>query len=434
VSQAEPTTVGNYFISNYPPFSSWKEELAPEIQGVLARPPGSGPLGLYVHLPFCRKRCDFCYFKVYTDKNSAQIRRYLDGLLAELEIYARSPYLEGRTLDFVYFGGGTPSYLASDQLRTLFEGLRARLPWDDVREMAFECEPGTLQEGKVQLLRDLGVTRLSLGVENFDARILELGNRAHRAVEIDRAWKFIRAAGFPQVNLDLIAGMVGETDENWRANIERTLELNPESVTIYQMEVPYNTTIYQRMQDGSQTQTQAPVADWPTKRRWVAEAYARLESAGYRIGSAYTAYREGATFIYRDSLWRGADMIGLGVSSFGHLGGVHTQNEHQFDPYLQRIEAGELPVYRALPVTDEERLIREFVLQMKLGYLDAGYFQNKFGVNVLERFAAPLAAQQAAGHLTIEAGGVRLSRAGLLLIDTLLPDYFLERHRGTRYA
>jgi coproporphyrinogen III oxidase-like Fe-S oxidoreductase len=90
VSQAEPTTVGNYFISNYPPFSSWKEELAPEIQGVLARPPGSGPLGLYVHLPFCRKRCDFCYFKVYTDKNSAQIRRYLDGLLAELEIYARS--------------------------------------------------------------------------------------------------------------------------------------------------------------------------------------------------------------------------------------------------------------------------------------------------------------------------------------------------------
>lgn len=433
MSEGEKTTVGNYFISNYPPFSFWTGEHTVDVERALAQAaPDATPLGLYIHLPFCRKRCDFCYFKVYTDKNSAQIRRYLDGLLAELDSYLDAPYLAGRKLDFVYFGGGTPSYLSREQLRTLFEGLQARLGWEATREVAFECEPGTLQEGKVELLKELGVTRLSLGVENFDADILELNNRAHRAVEIDRSWGFLQGAEFPQVNIDLISGMVGETEENWQRCIERTLELGPESVTIYQMEVPYNTTIYKRMQDGSEVA--APIADWPTKRRWVEEAFKRLEGEGYTIGSAYTAYKEGATFVYRDSLWNGADMIALGVSSFGHLGGVHYQNEHSFDPYLERVEAGQRPIHRALPLTEEERLIREFSLQMKLGRLDPAPFQEKFGVDVLERFAEPLRDHAARGYLSIEGGVVRTTREGLLLIDTLLPDYFLERHRGARYA
>lgn len=433
MSESEKTTVGNYFISNYPPFSFWTGEHTKDVERALAEPASDAtPLGLYIHLPFCRKRCDFCYFKVYTDKNSAQIRRYLDGLLAELDSYLDAPYLAGRKLDFVYFGGGTPSYLSREQLRTLFEGLQSRLGWEATREVAFECEPGTLQEGKVELLKELGVTRLSLGVENFDANILELNNRAHRALEIDRAWDFIRSAEFPQVNIDLISGMVGETEDNWARCIERTLELGPESVTIYQMEVPYNTTIYKRMQDGSEVT--APIADWPTKRRWVEEAFKRLEAEGYTIGSAYTAYKEGATFVYRDSLWNGADMIALGVSSFGHLGGVHYQNEHNFDPYLERVEAGQRPIHRALPLTDEERLIREFSLQMKLGRLDPAPFQEKFGVDVLQRFADPLRDHAAQGYLSIEGGIVRTTREGLLLIDTLLPDYFLDRHRGARYA
>ena len=427
------TTAGNYFISNYPPFSCWTGEEVGRLEERLLEPPAPDvPLGLYVHLPFCRKRCDFCYFKVYTDKNSAQIRRYLDGLLAEIELYRDLPMISGRTPSFVYFGGGTPSYLSSEQLKTLFDGLQERMGWSGAREIAFECEPGTLQEGKVSLLRDLGVTRLSLGVENFDPDILEANNRAHRAVEIDRSWEYIRKAGFPQVNIDLIAGMVGETDENWKACVERTIELDPESVTIYQMEVPFNTTIYKRMKDGSEIE--APVADWETKRRWVAEAFEALEAAGYTVGSAYTAYKPGCQFLYRDALWQGADMLALGVSSFGHLGGVHFQNEHTFDAYLDRLEAGERPVKRALQPTDEERLIREFVLQMKLGRLDPSYFQAKFGIDVLQRFSGPLKAHQEAGWLSVETDSITASRQGLLRIDTLLPSFFLDHHRDVRYA
>jgi oxygen-independent coproporphyrinogen-3 oxidase len=431
---SEETTVGNLFVSNYPPYSFWSPEQVPAALAALDRPAAPDTvLGLYVHVPFCRKRCDFCYFKVYTQKNSREIERYLDCVLRELDGYASRPFVSGRTPSYVYFGGGTPSYLSEDQLEKLFGGLRERLSWDAAREVAFECEPGTLSERKIRKLRELGVTRLSLGVENFDPDILELNNRAHRAAEIFRTYGFARDAGFPQINIDLIAGMVGETDENWQRCIERTLELQPDSVTIYQLEVPYNTTIYQRMKDGGKRV--APVADWPTKRRWTDEAFARLEADGYTLGSAYTASRTpDVEFLYRDELWRGADMIGLGVASFSHVGGVHFQNEHALEPYQERVEQGELPIYRAYELQGDEGLVRELILQMKLGDVGTQYFQHKYGVDVRERFADHLAELEQQGLVHVEGDRIRASREGLLRIDTLLEGFFLDQHRGARYA
>ena len=115
----------------------------------------------------------------------------------------------------------------------------------------------------------MGVTRLSLGVENFNDRILELNGRAHRSPEIGRAYEAARALGFPQINIDLIAGMLGETDDNWQDCIERTLAMSPDSITIYQMELPYNTTISGDLLKGG-GQFADPVAGWAIKRRWVA--------------------------------------------------------------------------------------------------------------------------------------------------------------------
>ena len=128
--------------------------------------------------------------------------------------------------------------------------------------------------------------------------------------------------------------MLEETDANWKDCIERVLDLSPDCITIYQMEVPFNTTIFKSMKEGKLT---APVADWPTKRRWVTQAYESLEKAGYTITSAYTAVKDpnNTKFVYRDRLWAGADMVALGVASFGHLGGIHYQNQTHFDTYCE---------------------------------------------------------------------------------------------------
>jgi oxygen-independent coproporphyrinogen-3 oxidase len=435
---ADETEVGSYFVANYPPFSVWSHDaVEADAKPALSAAPAEGvPLGLYLHIPFCRKRCHFCYFRVYTDKNARDVAEYLDALGREWELYGQLPAIANRTLNFVYFGGGTPSFLSTRQLQGLVDRLTAVAGWREAEEITFECEPGTLTESKLSVIRQLGVTRLSLGVESFEDRVLELNGRAHRSAEIDRAYRFARGLEFPQLNIDLIAGMLGETDETWRAAVRKTLDLEPDSVTIYQMELPYNTTISRDLLKGS-GEFGEHVANWSTKRRWVDEAFDVLERAGYHIGSAYTAVKDPTRtkFIYRDRLWQGADLAGLGVASFGHVNGVHVQNVDTWESYTEAIRRGEVPLSRAYRPTDEERMIRELVLQLKLGSIRPAYFAGKYQVDVLERFRDQLATLAAEGY--VQTAGeelIALSRKGLLRVDALLQRFFLPQHAGIRYT
>ncbi len=449
-TEATKTEVGSYFISNYPPFSQWTAEAVGELEEAIGRraEPVVGedggsqipPLGLYLHIPFCRKRCKFCYFKVFTNVNAESIERYVSALSQEISLVARQPIMQDRQFRFVYFGGGTPSFLSVKQLNSLMERLHKHVTWDGAEEVTFECEPGTLSEPKVQVLRELGVTRLSLGVENFSDAILEENGRAHLSKEVFRAWEWIQAAGFPNVNIDLISGMVGETWENWRENIRRTLELSPESVTIYQMELPFNTVYSKGL---LQTQGESPVADWKTKRDWVRYAFEVFQDNGYSVSSAYTVVKDPTkvSFSYRDNLWRGSDLMATGIASFGHAGGVHYQNVPEWDRYLGMIlDEQRLPLGRAYRPTREQMLIREMILQLKKGWLDLDYFQSKFGVNILERWRAEWEAYARDGYVELptdpgELGSrIRLTMDGLLRVDGLLPVFFEPQFRNVRYT
>jgi len=427
----DDTGVGSYFIANYPPFSFWSADQLQAAEEALDRP-GTAPLGLYLHIPFCRKRCKFCYFRVYTDKNSRDIEAYLGAVATEVELLSRRRALE-RPLQFVYFGGGTPSFLSAAQIETLVEGLTRSISWDSAEEVTFECEPGTLSRAKVKALAGIGVTRLSLGIENFDDEVLQENGRAHLSGEIYRSWEWIEEADFPAVNVDLIAGMVGESDENWDRCLEKTLALSPDSVTIYQMELPFNTVYSREMIDG---EGKGRVATWSQKREWVRRAFARFQEAGYHVSSGYTLVRdpERCKFVYRDALWRGADMVGVGVASFSHVSSVHYQNLDRFEEYVEALDQGRLPLARAFRVSDRERLIRELILQMKLGRLDASYFRTKFGASILEEFEEPFAALRGERYLDWKKDRIELSREGLLRVDSLLPGFFLPEHRDARYT
>ena len=437
VAGATDTDVGSYFVANYPPFSVWTPEAAEDIaRPALSAKPADIPLGLYLHIPFCRKRCHFRYFRVYTDKNASEVQAYLDTLAKEWELYGNQPAIAERPLDFIYFGGGTPSFLSVRQLQGLVDRLSAVRSWSTASEITFECEPGTLTEAKLRAIRNMGVTRLSLGIEHFDDEVLQLNGRAHRSAEIFRAYEFARTIGFPQINIDLIAGMLGDTNDKWNNAIEQTLALEPDSVTIYQMELPFNTTISSDLINETGQFTHA-VASWATKRRWVDEAFAALERAGYTIGSAYTAVKDPAktTFVYRDRLWQGADLAGLGVASFGHINGVHMQNLDSWGTYAAAVEAGNIPLNRAYRPTDEERLIRELVLQLKRGSIRPDYFKNKYHIDVQSHFKKPFATLKDDGYLAESSPDiVQLSRDGLLRVDSLLPRFFLPAHTEIRYT
>jgi oxygen-independent coproporphyrinogen-3 oxidase len=227
--------------------------------------------------------------------------------------------------------------------------------------------------------------------------------------------------------------MMGESEEKWRDTVRRAVELEPDSVTIYQMELPYNTVISQEMiKQGSVS----PIADWAMKRHWLNYAFEQFQEHGYQIASATTVAttRKPCRFIYTDALWHGGDMIGLGVASFSHFGGVNFQNVHGFEEYVRIVNSGTLPLLRAVSLTPAQRLIREMILQLKTGWLDSKYFLNKFGVDVWEEFQPVYERFERDDLLHRSNGTIKLTRSGLLKVDEILWEFFEPELQGVRYA
>lgn len=431
-SPVEPVE-GNYFVSTYPPFSCWSHAAEPAYQQVLrATPASTAPLGVYVHVPFCAQRCDYCYYRSYAGRSNQDKDAYVEAVLGEAEIYSRQPSLAGRPAAFAYFGGGTPSLLNDRQIARLLGGLAPLLPKDKEAEVTFECAPKSVTCDKLRLLRRLGVTRLSLGVQQFDDAVLAANSRVHLVADVERAYQLMRDAGFAVVNLDLIVGLVGETDHTFFRSVERAINLAADSVTIYQLEIPRNTSLFHRLAN----RALPPPADWAVKRSRLDTAFGMLEHAGYSVRSAYAAVRDPdrVGFMYQDAQYHGADLLGLGVASFSYLTGLHFQNLSRLEEYIESLARGELPFARGHALNIEEQMVREFVLQLKLGSVDRRYFREKFGIDVAERMRATLASFAARGWVQIDDAFVRLTRRGLLRADRLLPAFYLPEHQGLSYV
>jgi oxygen-independent coproporphyrinogen-3 oxidase len=429
----EEPVAGNYFVAAYPPFSAWDPAQVPALHEALAQPAPAEPLGLYLHLPFCQKKCDYCYYLSYIAQPAAVVDRYVERVVRELELYAAQPGVQGRPVSFAYFGGGTPSTLSSTQVRRLGDGLRRALSWDQIAEVTYECAPRSVRREFLDSLRELGVTRLSMGVQSFDNELLRLNGRVHLAEDVARAYVLIREAGFGWVNLDLMCGLLGETEEKWRESIRRVIELGPDSVTIYQTEIPHNTQLYRDLKAGS---LPAPPLSWDLKRARLDAGFRELERAGYTVVSAYNAVKDlrRHRFLYQDLLWRGADMLGLGVASFGYFGGVHAQNEISLETYEAAVERGGLPVRRAFKLSARDRLVREFILQLKFGEVPFAPFRERFGVDLAKTFARPLREFETKGWLAVTGEAVQLTRPGLLRVDRLLPYFYDHQFQDVRYT
>ena len=361
------------------------------------------------------------------------VDRYLDVVVREMELYATQPGVKGRPVSFAYFGGGTPSTLSSTQVRQLGDGLRRALAWDNIEEVTFECAPRSVRGEFLESLRMMGVTRVSMGVQSFDNELLKLNGRVHLAEDVSRAYSMIREADFGWVNLDLMCGLLGETEEKWRESIRRVIELGPDSVTIYQTEIPHNTQLYRDLTTGA---LPAPPHSWDIKRARLDEGFRELERAGYTVVTAYNAVKDPKRhrFLYQDYLWRGADMLGLGVAAFGYFGGVHFQNQATLEQYEAAVERGESPVKRACKLSVRDQLVREFVLQLKLGEVPIAPFRKRFSVDIANELGEPLRVCAAEGWLTVTDEAVRLTRRGLLRVDRLLPRFYDSRFRDVRYT
>jgi len=428
---APEPALGSYFVATYPPFSCWDEAGAREYHAALGRPSTAGPLGLYVHVPFCVERCSFCYYLSYAGEGD-RVDAYLDAVDREAALLADQPAIRERSVSFAYIGGGTPSILSTSRIRRLLDGLHQRFALAGIEEMTFECAPRTVTADKLSALRSGGVTRLSMGVQQMDDEVLARNGRIHRIADVERAWERIRAAGFPVVNLDLIVGLVGESDDTFLGSVERLIEMGPESITVYQLEIPLNTPLARALES---EQVEMPPG-WQLKRRRLDAAFARLERAGYTVRSAYTAVKDPVAhrFLYQDEQYAGADLLGLGASSFSSIGAVQHQNPAGLEGYLGAMSEPGLPLGRGYRLSSDERAVREMVLQWKLGRVDREAFRTRHGVDPVARFEAPLEELCAAGMARLRPKAIELTRKGLLEADRLAPCFYRPEHRDIRYS
>jgi oxygen-independent coproporphyrinogen-3 oxidase len=202
------------------------------------------------------------------------------------------------------------------------------------------------------------------------------------------------------------------------------------------MELPYNTVFSKELKVIGNDEPSLAVADWPTKRAWTKYAFDELVKAGYEISSATTVVKNKAKtrFVYREALWRGADMFGTGVASFGHVNGVHIQNVDSWEAYVEKLAAGELPLGRAFPTTERDRLVREVVLLLKTGHLDVRYFREKYSVDIRHEFRTALDKLARAGWLTVSGESIDCTPDGLIQIDRHLPAFFDPQYISSRYT
>ncbi|MBI3461865.1 MAG: hypothetical protein HY000_02230, partial [Planctomycetes bacterium] len=227
--------------------------------------------------------------------------------------------------------------------------------------------------------------------------------------------------------------LVGQSEAGFRSSLERVLRMGPDSITVYQLEVPQYTPLYQAI---DRRELRGNLPTWGEKRAMLAYAFKRMEEEGYALRSAYAAARNGPhrRFAYQVEQYQGADLVGIGASSFSYVGGVHYQNHSSLEEWIGDVRGGRLPAVRAYVLSPAERLRREFVLQLKLGSVDLARLNQKFGAKVSTLFAEPLTDLARRGWLIFDDGRVTLTRAGLLRVDRLLPAFYLPEHRDIRYS
>ncbi len=286
---------------------------------------------LYIHIPFCPKLCPYCSFYVETGTKN-KTTAFLDALLREVDEAKAAHELRPQT---IYFGGGTPSALTVAHLEYLLGGLRARLDLSELREWTFEVNPATVRADKARVLHEAGVSRISLGVQSWDDALLQTLGRVHDAAQAQQTFEVLRAAGFGNINIDLMFAVPGQTLAQWQATLARTIALGPEHVSSYCLTYEEDTAYFRQLQLGSFRQDDDRDADL------FEMTIDTLTAAGFDHYEISNSARRGHESAHNFAYWRGADYLGFGPSAFSTVGLRRWQALPDTAEYTRRIHAGE---------------------------------------------------------------------------------------------
>ena len=363
--------------------------------------------GLYIHIPFCRSRCSYCDFATGLYQGELA-ETYVRAVVDEI---ATSQY-RGASVDTVYFGGGTPSLLTPVQLELILAAVRRQFNIDSRSEITLEMNPGTVTPDQLRAFRDLGVNRASFGAQTFDdAELAKLG-RSHTASDTLKTFHELRAAGFDNVSFDLIAGLPGQTLDGWKRNVERSLELEPEHLSFYLLEVHSGTPLAEHIRRGLQ-----PVPDEDLAAlmyEWMIE---RAGEAGYEHYEISNLCKPGFSSRHNTKYWTGAPYYGFGCSSHSFDGHARRwSNQRDVQRYVDSIQGGVSPVVEEQELTAADLRAEALFLGMRMMRgVDVREYSELFGVDLRAEHRDELDRFCEAGLVEFDGDLIRLTRNGALM-------------------
>ncbi|HMJ06811.1 MAG TPA: radical SAM family heme chaperone HemW [Chthoniobacterales bacterium] len=310
---------------------------------------------LYVHIPFCARICPYCAF--YKERaDPVQTGRFCAALLSELRSLAHRFDLQ---LETIFFGGGTPTALSTAQLEFLLRGMREELDLSHLTEWTIEANPGSVSARKAALLQDMGVTRVSLGVQSWDDQLLTVLGREHNAAQAEESFRILRGAGLGSVNIDLMFGLPGQTLACWESTLARTVALQPDHVSAYCLTYEEDTEFFLRHARGEYR------SDVETDARFFETTMQMLEAGGFRQYEISNYARAGHESAHNRGYWAGDDYLGLGPSAFSTVGAQRWQNIADYRLYSDRIFAGEAAIHSNEPLSAETKRAEQIALSLR---------------------------------------------------------------------
>ena len=356
---------------------------------------------LYVHIPFCARICPYCAF-YKARANHSETERFCHALLHELVEKADEFEIVPET---IFFGGGTPTALTTPQLELLLRGFREQLDLSALREWTMEANPGSVSARKARVLKKLGVNRLSLGVQSWDDDLLKLLGREHDSKQAEESFRILREAGFENMNVDLMFGLPGQTIEQWRATLEKTIALRPEHVSAYCLTYEEDTEFFRRHARGELRQ------DSDADGEFFEETMSILPEAGYDHYEISNYARPGFSSQHNRAYWSGQEYLGIGPSAFSTLGMQRWQNIADYREYAGRVFDGRSCIDTTEELTPEMKRAETIALSLRTN--------NGVSAATLEPFAKQAREFVELGLLRQSNGRFILTAAGKSLADSV---------------
>ena len=357
---------------------------------------------IYVHIPFCARICPYCaFYKDLLDRS--QTSRFCEALLRELA--GRDRPMRRLVPSTIYFGGGTPTALNIAQLELLLRGFRERLELSQRVEWTIEANPGSVSARKAALLKKSGVNRISLGVQSWDDELLKLLGREHNAEQAKESFRILRDAGFTNINVDLMFGLPGQTDDQWRTTLGKTIALEPEHVSTYCLTYEEDTEFFLRHARGEFRQ------DMDADAEFFEMTMAILEDAGYRHYEISNYARPGFESLHNGAYWLGADYLGIGPSAVSTIGMQRWQNVCDYRAYIERVFSGKPPRQSTENLTPEMKRMERIALGLRTHDGIRSSDLKNFGHKIDELIALQL--------LRESNGNFVLTRRGKALADSV---------------